>query len=292
MLSSAIMSQTNTILPAAQTNSTSELESEAESESRADLALETKNLVKEFKIRTGMFSTRLKVAVNKVNLTVPRGTVYGFLGKNGAGKTTTIKMILGLNKTTSGEIRILGESSENIQIRERLGFSPEKPAFYPHLTGWEVLHYVGQLSGLDSNAIRERGGRLLELVSLHQDGNRLVKDYSKGMQQRLGLIQALLNSPDLVIFDEPATGLDPFGRRLVKDLILGMKEEGRTVFFSSHQLLDVQEVCDRVGIIHHGRLIIETTVDELVPAGQNLEEKFVEMITKIDQELGHVSTID
>lgn len=251
-----------------------------------DFAIETIDLVKDYLVRTGRsLKRRPKCVVDHLNIQVRSGEVYGFLGKNGAGKTTTIKMILGLTFPTAGAVRVLDGDGLLPATRARIGFAPEKPAFHSYLTAGEVMLYAGELLGLRKRIILEKTPGLLELVGLADDQNRPVSGFSKGMQQRLGLAQALIAEPDLIIFDEPATGLDPFGRKFVKNLILHLKEQGKTVFFSSHQLLDVQEVCDRVGIIHGGKLICEDTVANLLSAGdsqaENLEERFVEIVSEI-----------
>lgn len=242
-------------------------------------AIETIDLVKEYWDREASFLRKTKKrVVDQVNLQIRQGEIYGFLGKNGAGKTTTIKMILGLTFPTSGSIRIFGHSGDDPATRSIIGFAPEKPSFYPHLRAAELMSYAGELMGLSRSVIRERTSRLLALVGLPDEANTMVMNFSKGMQQRLGVAQSLIGDPRLIIFDEPATGLDPFGRKFVKDLILHLKSEGKTVFFSSHQLLDVQEVCDRVGIIHRGKMICQDTVDKVLAGESSLEEKFVSMI--------------
>jgi ABC-2 type transport system ATP-binding protein len=247
-------------------------------------AIETVDLVKEYWDREASFLTkRKKRVVDQVNLQVRAGEVYGFVGKNGAGKTTTIKMILGLTYPTSGSIRLFGHEGISPDSKVQIGFAPEKPAFYNHLRARELMAYAGELMGMPRKTIAGRTQELLELVGLSGEGNTLVMNFSKGMQQRLGVAQALISDPKLLIFDEPATGLDPFGRRFIKELILRLRSEGKTVFFSSHQLLDVQEVCDRVGIIHRGGLIRQDTVAAILEGENNLEEKFVNMIRQMGE---------
>ncbi len=249
-----------------------------------DLAIETVQLIKEYWDKESSFLTkRKKRVVNDINLRIRAGEIYGFLGKNGAGKTTTIKMILGLTFPTSGDIRIFGHVGVTEEAKSLIGFAPEKPSFYMHLTAEELMMYAGELMGLSRKEVRDRCPKLLEMVGLKGEERTMVRNYSKGMQQRLGVAQALISDPRLLIFDEPATGLDPFGRKFVKDLILRLKEEGKTVFFSSHQLLDVQEVCDRVGIIHRGRMIREDTVDKVLGGSNNLEATFVQMISDLGE---------
>ncbi|MBI4869938.1 MAG: ABC transporter ATP-binding protein, partial [Candidatus Riflebacteria bacterium] len=196
-----------------------------------EFAIETVDLVKEYWDREASFFTKKKKrVVNGVNLQIRPGEIYGFLGKNGAGKTTTIKMVLGLTFPTSGSIRIFGHEGITPEAKALIGFAPEKPAFYNHLRATELLIYAGELMGLRRKELPKRAAELLELVGLAGEGNTLVMNFSKGMQQRLGVAQALVADPKLLIFDEPATGLDPFGRKFIKDLMLELKRQGKTVF--------------------------------------------------------------
>lgn len=231
-------------------------------------------------------------AVDALNLTVLSGEIYGFLGLNGAGKTTTIKVLLGYHAPTSGTAHIFGEDSRNPQSRRRLGFAPERASFYDYLNARETLEFLGELSGLTLKVVRERIPQLLELVALGGEAETMVRNFSKGMQQRLGIAQSLLAQPDLLIFDEPTTGLDPLGRKIFKDLVLRLKSEGRTIFFSSHQLPDVQEICDRVGIIHHGKLVYEGPVAQLVQAGGTLESRFIDLLAEVDRSTGKTTRIE
>ena len=251
-----------------------------------NLALRIDELTKVYTRRSGFFSKSSARVVDRLSLRVTEGEVYGFLGMNGAGKTTTIKMLMGFISKTGGELEVFGERVGPPAVRRHIGFAPERAAFHDYLTAGEVLEYIGGLSGLRLDRVRARIPELLRLVSLEGKENLLVKQFSKGMQQRLGIAQSLLGDPRLLVFDEPTTGLDPLGRRMFKELVLRLKSEGRTVFFSSHQLADVQEICDRVGIIHQGRLVHEGLVSELVADGTPLEQKFVQMVAKVEQETG------
>lgn len=204
------------------------------------------------------------VALDGLSLTVGRGEIFGFLGPNGAGKTTTLKILLGLVRATSGSALLLGQPAGDVETRRRIGFLPESPYFYDYLTAEEFLGFYGQLAGLNRAAIAQRITDLLHLVGLVDARARQLRKFSKGMLQRIGLAQALIHDPELVILDEPMTGLDPVGRKQVRDLILSLRDRGKTVFFSTHILHDVEMVCDRVGIMMKGRLVASGRVDELV----------------------------
>ncbi len=204
------------------------------------------------------------VAVRGLNLEVPRGEVFGFLGPNGAGKTTSIKMFLGLVAPTSGNIRILGEEPAKTEIRSRLGFLPEHFRFHEWLTGQEFLTLHGRLYSIPSARLTARIEELLELVGLAEFRHKQLRTYSKGMLQRIGLAQALLNRPELVFLDEPTSGLDPVGRRLVRDIIRSLKTEGTTVFLNSHLLSEVEITCDRVAFIKFGEVLRVSSLSSLV----------------------------
>ena len=195
---------------------------------------------------------------------VREGEIFGFIGTNGAGKTTTIKLVLGLLFPDAGRIRLCGEDPARPAARRRIGFLPENPYFHDYLTGWEFLDFHARLHGFRQPERRRRVGELLERVGLANRADRALRLYSKGMLQRIGLAQALLHDPDVVILDEPMSGLDPIGRRDVRDLILDLKKRGRTVFFSTHILSDTETICDRVGMLVRGRLAAIGTVEELV----------------------------
>jgi ABC-2 type transport system ATP-binding protein len=221
--------------------------------------------------RAGLLLREVR-ALDGVSLEVRPGEIFGFLGPNGAGKTTTIKMLLGFVRPTAGTARVLGGDPGDPAVRRRVGFLPEQPYFYDYLTGAEFLDYVGRLHGLRAGVRRERAARLLEETGIAEAAGRPLRKYSKGMLQRIGLAQALINEPELVVLDEPMSGLDPMGRKQVRDLILRLKGEGRTVFFSSHILSDVETLSDRVAMLGRGRLVGLGTVDELLGAGQERVE--------------------
>jgi ABC-2 type transport system ATP-binding protein len=217
----------------------------------AEAVLAVENLTKEY---LTPFRRRRVRAVEGVSFAVERGEIFGFVGPNGAGKTTTIRTLMGLIRATSGRCTIFGEPVPAPAARARLGFLPESPYFYDYLTVRELLDLTGRLFGLDAAARRRRGTELIERVGLTDAADRPLKKYSKGMLQRAGLAQALVNDPELVVLDEPMSGLDPIGRKEVRDLIVELHAAGKTVFFSTHILPDVEAICDRVAIIVGGRL--------------------------------------
>jgi ABC-2 type transport system ATP-binding protein len=215
------------------------------------------------------------VAVRDLNLEVEAGQVYGLLGPNGSGKSTTLKIILGLVSPTRGRTEIFGRDSRLVQSREMVGFLPENPYFYKFLTGKETLHFYGKLCGLRGKRLLKRTIELLDLVGLTSAGNRRLGGYSKGMLQRIGLAQALVQDPQLVVLDEPTAGVDPAGSRQICDLILNLKSRGTTVLLSSHLLGQVQEICDRVGILANGVLVREGSLHDLI-AIENQTELILE----------------
>src|SRR5215213_4664331 len=224
-------------------------------------AISIQNLTKVFPIP---FKREKVVAVDGLSLTVQPGQVYGLLGPNGSGKSTTMKIVLGLVTPTAGKTEIFGCDSTRVASREQVGFLPENPYFYKFLTGLETLHFFGKLCGLRGKALDDRAKELLSLVRLEGAANRRIGGYSKGMLQRIGLAQALVQEPRLLVLDEPTAGVDPAGSRDICDLILKLKERGITVLLCSHLLSQVQEICDRVGILHEGVLVREGRLDELI----------------------------
>jgi ABC-2 type transport system ATP-binding protein len=225
-----------------------------------EILLEANNLRKTFRI--GFLRKKVE-AVRNVTFEVRRGEIFGLVGPNGAGKTTTMKMLTGLIFADAGQMRMFGEPVDHVKMRSKLGYLPENPYFYEHLTARELLTYYGSLHGLSRKIIRKRADELLELVGLKHAQNRPLRKFSKGMRQRAGLAQALINDPELVILDEPQSGLDPVGRKDVRDLIFDLKKRGKTVFFSSHILPDVEAVCDRVALMNQGRVREVGTLNEL-----------------------------
>ena len=217
------------------------------------------------------FQRRSIVAVRDLSLRVERGQVYGLLGPNGSGKSTTLKVILGLVSPTRGKAEIFGRESSLVASREAVGFLPESPYFHKYLTGAETLRFHGKLAGLHGMSLTNRTNELLELVGLADGRDRRLSGYSKGMLQRIGLAQALVHDPRLVVLDEPTAGVDPAGSRDIANLIRDLKGRGITVLLSSHLLGQVQEVCDRVGILAHGVLVREGTIDELLGVQNQIE---------------------
>ncbi len=205
------------------------------------------------------------VAVNKLSLKVEPKQVHGFLGPNGAGKTTTIKMLVGLLRPDSGSLRILGMDGigDNTRVRQRIGYMPELPKFPKHLSGSELLDIYGRMYGMTKEERKQRVPELLKMVGLEDRGKDRVGTYSKGMQQRVGIAQALLNDPELVILDEPSIGLDPVGMVEVRDMVKDIVKSGKTVFFSSHLLAEVQQVCDHVTVLHQGILRYSGTLEDI-----------------------------
>lgn len=224
-------------------------------------ALEIKNLKKAF--LSNFFIRRYKI-LKGINITAEEGEIYGFLGPNGAGKTTTIKCVLGLLNPDGGECRVFGKSSSSLQGRRKVGFLPEHPYFYDYLTGEELLTFTGQLFSIPGKEIRKRSGELFKRVGLSGKEALKLRKYSKGMIQRIGLAQALIHDPEFLILDEPFSGLDPIGRKELRDIIVSLKQAGKTIFFSSHILQDMEMMVDKVGIIVDGEIIKEGNLSELI----------------------------
>jgi ABC-2 type transport system ATP-binding protein len=242
-----------------------------------DTILETRDLRVEFKAQ-GSAQGR-KVAVKDLNLKVHAGEVFGFLGPNGAGKTTTMNVLLGFVNATRGAAFLFGVNVYEPIARQRIGYLPELTYYYKFLTAEELLRFYARIFRIPRAQADHRIDQLLKLVELEPARNRPIKTYSKGMQQRVGLAQALINNPDLLILDEPTSGLDPLGRMKVREIIQRLKNEGKTVFFSSHELGEVETVCDRVAIIHEGALKVEGRVADLMEQHQaNLEKVFLNII--------------
>ncbi len=242
-----------------------------------DAILRTENLSVEY--RTRGLKRDARPALKELNLSVNAGEVFGFLGPNGAGKTTTINVLLGFIPPTRGTAYLFGIDVRQPIARQRIGYLPEMTYYYKFLTAEELLRFYARIFGIPHSEADKRIDTLLKLVELESARKRLIKTYSKGMQQRVGIAQALVNNPDLLVLDEPTSGLDPLGRMKVREIIQRLRNEGKTVFFSSHELGEVETVCDRVAIIHQGELKVLGRVDELVTQhGANLEKVFLDII--------------
>jgi len=223
-------------------------------------AVETKDLTK---IYSSSFGKRKVQALVDLNLDVERGLIFGLLGPNGAGKTTLIKLLLGITFPTAGNAKILDENISNYSIKKNIGYLPENHKYPPYLKGGEVLKFFGRLSGMNGIGLDKKIDELLELVKLTQWKKTKIKAYSKGMMQRLGLAQALINDPELIFLDEPTDGVDPIGRKEIRDILAELKSRQKTIFLNSHLLSEVELVTDRVGILNKGKLLREGTVKEL-----------------------------
>ena len=238
--------------------------------------LQTQKLRVEY--RTRDFHQTTKVALVGLDLEVRAGEVFGFLGPNGAGKTTTMNVLLGFVPPSGGAASLFGIDVRQPIARQRIGYLPEMTYYYKFLTGEELLRFYAKIFGLARAETDRRIAALLKLVELEAAAKRPIKSYSKGMQQRIGIAQSLINNPDLLILDEPTSGLDPLGRMKVREIIQRLKHEGKTVFFSSHELGEVETICDRVAIIHQGELKAVGTVADISTGHENLEKAFLRIV--------------
>ncbi len=243
--------------------------------------IETVNLGK---VHFSNFLRKRFQALDQLSLTIGKGETFGLLGLNGAGKTTTLKLLLGLLRPTTGEVKVLGYDAGHVKALARVGFLPEAPYFYSYLSAQEFLDFSGRLFALPEKQRKERAKELLELVGLTDAAKRPIGKFSKGMMQRLGIAQSLLNDPELIFWDEPTSGLDPIGRRDVRTILHRLKSEGKTIFFNSHLLPDVSEVCDRIGILNRGRLIYQGKVSDITAGGNylKLEDFFLSTIQEAE----------
>ena len=235
--------------------------------------IKTENLSKIFKVG---FMGRRVTALKNLNLEVNSGEIFGFLGPNGAGKTTTIKILMGIIYPTSGNAFLMGNKLGDVEAKSHIGFLPEQPYFYEYLTSEEFLKFYGQLSGVNKHVLKERIPSLLSTVGLEKATGLQLRKFSKGMLQRIGIAQALISHPDLIILDEPMSGLDPIGRKEVRDIIVRLKNEGRTIFFSTHIIPDVELICDRVGILIKGELVNVGRLNDIM----DTRVKYIEIIAR------------
>lgn len=274
-----------------------EADSQASPTEDTDVVIETRNLGKVYRDFWG----RKKVAALKsLDIEVKKGEIFGLLGPNGSGKSTTIKLIQGLLFPTSGRAFVFGKEARDVTKNERIGYLPEESYLYKFLNAEETLDFYGRLFDMPASVRKERSDQLIRMVGLHNARRRQLREYSKGMTRRIGLAQALVNEPDLLILDEPTTGMDPIGSREMKDLIIRLRDQGKTILLCSHQLADVQDVCDRVAILHQGELRELGRVNELLKVrditevhakglSDELKAKIAELIRN---EGGEVVTID
>ena len=261
-----------------------------------DIAIRTEDLTKAYK---SFWGRRKILALDKLNIAIQKGEIFGLLGPNGSGKTTTLKLLLGLITPTDGRAYVLGKSTNDVAIKSKIGFLPEESCFYRFLNADETLDFYGQLFRIPGKERKLRINRLVEQAGLEFARKRPLRQYSKGMLRRIGIAQALINDPDLVILDEPTSGLDPIGTRETKDVILALKERGKTVLLCSHLLSDVQDICDRVAILDKGKLQLAGTIDELLSSKNVVEilirnlpdEAIIEVETFIKGKKGEVISI-
>ncbi len=245
----------------------------------SDAVIELKDLTKTYK-RSHLGRTTLSRGVESLSLEVRRGEVFGLLGLNGSGKTTTIKLVLGLLFPTSGSVSVLGKTVPNVAAQKNIGYLPEVPYFYRNLTPVEVLMLYGSLSQMDSGKVKARVSEVLEIVRMDHAKKKTMKEFSKGMLQRIGLAQAILHNPELLILDEPVTGLDPLGIRQSRQLVKDLNAAGKTVFFSSHSISELERLAHRVGILIDGKLARTLDRSEWEAKAGRLEEIFVETLEK------------
>src|SRR2546421_4153824 len=247
-----------------------------------EVIVETRRLTKTYR---DFWGRQKKRALNALDLQIHRGEIFGLLGPNGSGKTTTIKLLLGLLFPTEGDALVFGEPAAQVTKNERIGYLPEESYLYKFLNAEETLDFYGRLFNMPAALRQERAQRLIEMVGLAADKKRILKEYSKGMRQRIGLAQALINEPELVILDEPTSGLDPLGTRWMKDLIKSLRNQGTSVIMCSHRLDDVQDVCDRIAILYDGELQEYGKVSELLEDAARLELRAKGV--KLNPELQH-----
>lgn len=252
----------------------------------------TNNLSKEYSGRT--FNKEKILALNKFSFNVQQGEIFGLLGPNGAGKTTLVKILLGITFPTTGTAEVMGKDVSDETYKNKTGYLPENHKFPLYMTGEQVLEYYGGLSGLSTAEVKKRTGENLSLVDMEKWRKTKIKKYSKGMMQRLGLAQAMLTDPDLIFLDEPTDGIDPIGRKEIRDILLNLKDKGKTIFLNSHLLSEIELMCDRVAILNKGELIKEGTVDELTAGNDSYtfytselsEDTINDLLTKYSAVIG------
>jgi len=228
-----------------------------------EYVIKTENLSK---VYGWLFWKRKEAALSNLNISIPKGTIFGFLGPNGAGKTTTIRLLMDLIKPSSGSATVLGRPTDDIAVKERIGFLPDTPAFGTYLTAYEFLTVCARLLKIPQSGRKQRIDEVLEIVKMTKSAKNKLGTFSRGMLQRIGIAQAILNKPELLILDEPLLGLDPYGRQELKEIIINQKLSGTNVFFSSHILSDVEQICDHIAILNKGRLLCCGRLDEMLSA--------------------------
>lgn len=250
----------------------------------AEVVVETRNLTKVYR---DFWGRKKKTALNALDLQIEQGEIFGLLGPNGSGKTTTIKLLLGLLFPTSGDGFVFGQPASKVEKNERIGYLPEESYLYRFLNAEETLDFYGRLFDIPTEVRKKRAAELIDIVGLNNDKKRVLREYSKGMRQRIGLAQALINDPDLVILDEPTSGLDPLGTAWMKELIKDLKKKGKTILMCSHRLDDVQDVCDRIAILYNGDLQELGAVNKLVEDQKRLQVQAtgLEITPEIEAEL-------
>jgi len=249
-------------------------------------AIEIQGFSKNYAV--GFWKKQLQPALRSLNLTVEAGETFGFLGPNGAGKTTTLKLLLGITFPTAGSAKILGKDFRDPEVKSRIGFLPEQPYFYDYLSAPELLDYYAQLSGVPAAGRAQRIQELLQRVGLGDVRNKHLRKFSKGMLQRVGIAQAIVHDPEVIFLDEPMSGLDPLGRHEVRELIQGLKDAGRTIFFSTHILSDAEALCDRVAVIHKGELRGVGVVNDLRSSSADKVEVIWQGAKALPALAGHV----
>jgi ABC-2 type transport system ATP-binding protein len=252
-----------------------------------EVIVETRNLSK---VYLDFWGRKKKQALRSLNLDIKRGEVFGLLGPNGSGKTTTIKLLLGLLFPSEGEALVFGKPGTNVKKNERIGYLPEESYLYRFLTAEETLDFYGRLFDMPASVRQQRASELIEKVGLGRDKKRTLREYSKGMRQRIGLAQALINDPELIILDEPTSGLDPIGTKWMKNLILELRDQGKTVLMCSHRLEDVQDVCDRIAILFEGELQELGSVEKLLEVEEmvQLTARGVKITDSLKKELADI----
>ena len=249
------------------------------------VSIKIDNLGKIYSGYRGFLKRRKVLALKNLSLEVQKGEIFGMLGLNAAGKTTMLKILLGFVAPSWGTFQVMGRHDIDVDIKRKLGYLPEEPKLYSFFNAEEFLLFCGSLFGLSKSENRSRAGELLELLQIQSAAKRRIAEFSKGMNQRLAIASSLINDPEVVFFDEPLSGLDPVGRKIVKEALLNLKTRGKTIFFSSHILAEVEQICDRIGILHQGELLCVENVASILSNFSSLEQFFLHRIGIVPQQL-------